>query len=112
MSEPVIVTYAGTASAAANELHRNTAPVYLIRGPSTVSGPVVAPLQAEPRPGPEADPVLLWMASDEAIRYRNHWVALDPADGSLLGPADEMAHLRRWQAKGAVIVFVDPPPEA
>ena len=53
-----------------------------------------------------------WLGGPGARAHRNHWVALDPATGVFLGRADELPDLRRWQAGGALVVFVDPPSEA
>jgi hypothetical protein len=55
------------------------------------------------------DPVVDWLGSAKARQHRNHWVALNAETGEFLGRADDLPDLRRWQAEGALIVFVDPP---
>lgn len=66
-----------------------------------MSGPLVPP--------PSGDPVLAWLDSDEAVQYQGHWVAQDPRTGTFLGVADEVPEWRTWQARGALMIFVDPP---
>lgn len=82
-----------------------------IASQSTVVGPVVRLLRAPETSQDETDPVLVWLASAQARQYENHWVALDPSTGSFLGFADSLPDLRRWQGRGATIIFVDPPQE-
>jgi hypothetical protein len=109
MTEPVIVELGGTVPTFRQS--GSAAPTYSGGGMSTVPGPVVRPLIPPARQADESDPVLAWLASDEARRYRNHWVALEPVTGSFLGLADSLADLRRWQAQDATVLFVDPQPE-
>lgn len=71
-------------------------------------GPPVRPVRPPARQAGGPDPILTWLASGQARRYQNHWVALEPATGSFLGLADLLADLRRWQAEGATVLFVDP----
>jgi hypothetical protein len=80
----------------------------------TVSGPMVEGTSKTENhePPAETDPIVTWLTSDDAIPYRNHWVALNPTTGEFLGLADEIPHVRRWQGEGALIVFVDPPSRA
>jgi hypothetical protein len=59
----------------------------------------------------EDDPVLVWLASPEGRRYENHWVALNPRTGKFLGMADALPSLRMWQARNAMVLYVDPLPE-
>jgi hypothetical protein len=59
----------------------------------------------------EEDPVLLWLASPAARQFENHWVALDPNTGRFLGLADALPSLRVWQARNAMVLYVDPLPE-
>jgi hypothetical protein len=110
MTETVVVTYGGTAPSVTHV--RGTQPTYSDAGFPTASGPVIPAPPSRPGQPDEHDPVLAWLTGDEAPRYRNHWVALNPDTGVLLGLADELPHLRRWQAEGALIVFVDPPSRA
>jgi hypothetical protein len=109
MTEPVIVELGGTAPTFRQS--GSAAPTYSGGGMSTVPGPVGRPPIPPARQADESDPVLAWLASDEARRYRNHWVALEPVTGSFLGLADSLADLRRWQAQDATVLFVDPEPE-
>ncbi len=78
---------------------------------STAIGQVVQADVSASSAAPEEDPVLVWLASPEARRYENHWIALDPKTGKFLGMADALPSLRMWQARGAVVVYVDPLPE-
>jgi hypothetical protein len=107
MTETVIVHPGGTAPTV-TRLGPGTAATYQDSGISTVLGPVVRPVTPPRRQPTEPDPVLAWLESDDARRYRNHWVALDPATGAFLGLADALADLRRWQAQDATVLFVDP----
>jgi hypothetical protein len=109
MAEPVIVTHGGTVPTARQS--GGTAPTYHRSGLSTVPGPVVRPLTAPASQPSESDPVLAWLASEDARRHQNHWVAVDPVTGAFLGLADSLIDLRRWQAQDATVIFVDPPPE-
>lgn len=112
MTEPVIVTSAGTASASAARTARTTQPTYTSAGTSTarlVPAATTSRTARRRRTSAQRDPVLDWLTSREARRYASHWVALSPESGEFLGLADELPHLRRWQAADALIVFVDPP---
>ncbi|HEY1920507.1 MAG TPA: hypothetical protein VGH27_33480 [Streptosporangiaceae bacterium] len=60
-------------------------------------------------PHAQTDPELAWLGSPEAHQYEGHWVALDPDTGKFLGMADANTDFRRWQIKGATIVFVESP---
>jgi hypothetical protein len=62
------------------------------------------------KPHEDSDPVLSWLTGPEARRHANHWVALSRESGTFLGRADDYPDLRRWQARDAFIVFVDPIP--
>jgi hypothetical protein len=106
VTELVIVNLGGTVPTFGRG--GSTGPAYYGGGISTVSGPVVRPVTPPARQAGETDPILAWLASDEARRYRNHWVALEPVTGSFLGLADALADLRRWQAQHATVLFVDP----
>lgn len=86
-----------------------TQPTYSGATLSTAPGPESPQPQAEAVEPDQQDPVVAWLTSDAAVPHRNHWVALNPLTGQFLGLADEFPHLRRWQAEGALIVFVDPP---
>jgi hypothetical protein len=55
------------------------------------------------------DPELSWLESPEARQYAGHWVALSPETGEFLGMADSDVDFRRWQLRGATVVFVEPP---
>lgn len=110
MTEPLVVNYGGTATT--SRQGGSAAPTYYGGGISTVTGPVVRPIAPPARQADESDPILAWLASGEARRYQNHWVALEPATGRFLGLADLLADLRRWQAEGATVLFVDPSSEA
>lgn len=110
MTETVIVNTGGTTPTVTTR-SGSTVPTYTASGGSTVPGPVVRPITPPARQPDESDPILSWLASDEARQYRNHWVALDPATGRFLGLADALADLRRWQAQDATVFFVDPQPE-
>ena len=109
MTEPVNYSYGGTAPIDAGH-GQSTEPIYEASDQSTAPGPVVSS-QTLSGETIESDPELIWLASDEATQYQNHWVALDPATGSFLGLADSLHELRLWQARNATIIFVDPPPE-
>jgi hypothetical protein len=61
--------------------------------------------------GSEEDPVLVWLADPDSRRYENHWVALDSRTGKFLGMADALSSLRMWQARNAMVLYVDPLPE-
>src|ERR1700744_3754216 len=98
MTEPVIVRPGGTRTDV-TRVGPGTVPTYQASSSPTVSGPVVRPIAAPPPRQPAPDPVLAWLASYEAERYRNHWVALDPETGRFLGLADALPDLRRWQAQ-------------
>lgn len=63
------------------------------------------------QPTEPKDPVLRWLASPAARQHENHWVALDPQTGRFLGMADALPSLRVWQARGAMVLYVDPLPE-
>lgn len=87
-----------------------TAPTYADTA-STAIGPVVQADVPAPSATSEADPVLLWLASPAARQYENHWIALNPRTGKFLGVADALPSLRMWQARGAMVLYVDPLPE-
>jgi hypothetical protein len=108
MSEPLIVIRRGTVTTGGQG--GSTSPTYYQTGISTLPGPVVTSASPPARQPDESDPVLTWLASDEARRYRNHWVALNPATGTFLGLADALTDVRRWQAQDATVLFVDPEP--
>lgn len=78
---------------------------------STAIGSVVQTETNASSAAPGEDPVLRWLASPEARQHETHWVALDPRTGKFLGMADALPSLRMWQARGALVVYVDPPPE-
>lgn len=59
--------------------------------------------------GPGPDPCLAWLHSDEAVQYQGRWVALDADSGEFLGAVDETRDRLHWHARGALVVFVDPP---
>jgi hypothetical protein len=109
MTEPVIMTHGGTAPTASQA--GGTVPTYHGSGMSTVPSLVVRPLTSRAGQPDEPDPVLAWLASDDARQHQNHWVALDPVTGAFLGLADSLPDLRRWQAQDATVLFVDPQPE-
>ena len=106
MTEPPIVNRLGTVTIGGRV--GSTAPTYYQAGTSTLPGQVVSPPTPPTRQPAEADPVLTWLASEEARQYRNHWVALNPTTGTFLGLADALTDLRRWQAQDATVLFVDP----
>lgn len=110
MTEPVVVNHGGTVTT--YRQGGSTAPNYYGSGISTLPGPVVRPIAPPARQADESDPILAWLASDEARRYQNHWVALEPTTGRFLGLADLLADLRRWQAAEATVLFVDPQSES
>jgi hypothetical protein len=87
-----------------------TAPTYT-RTASIAIGPTVQADVSVSFTAQEEDPVLLWLASPEARRYENHWIALNPKTGKFLGMADALPSLRMWQARGAMVLYVDPLPE-
>jgi hypothetical protein len=86
-----------------------TTPTYT-RTISTAIGPSIQS-EVTASSAPEEDPVLVWLAGTEARQHETHWVALDPRTGKFLGMADALPSLRMWQARGALVVYVDPPPE-
>jgi len=86
-SPTVEASYAGTASTAS----------------------VVRPVQVLTRDlSHETDPLMAWLASDEARGHEGHWVALDPDTGEFLGRADTRAELRHWREHDVSILFVEP----
>ena len=56
-----------------------------------------------------SDPELTWLGSEEARQHEGHWVALSRETGEFLGMADSDVDFRRWQLRGATVVFVEPP---
>jgi hypothetical protein len=111
MSDTVFVSNGGTVSSVTAS--GSTRPTYRDAGLPMASGTVVARRRPTRRPpAAERDPVVEWLGSAEASRHHNHWVALNPETGEFLGRADDLPDLRRWQAAGALIVFVDPPSNA
>jgi hypothetical protein len=99
VTEQVPASYAG-----------GTVPTYHAARLSTALGivrPTVTPLAGPPVP--EEDPVLTWLRTEEARGYQHHWVALSPDTGRFLGLADNPGDVRRWESRGAVVVYVDLP---
>lgn len=78
---------------------------------STAIGPVIQAGVSASSAASGEDPVLLWLASPGARQYENHWIALDPRTGKFLGLADALPSLRMWQARDAMVLYVDPLPE-
>jgi len=66
-----------------------------------ISGAMVPPLGR--------DPVAEWLHGEEAVRYQGHWVALDADEGRFLTVVDDIRDRRLWRARGALIIYVDPP---
>ncbi len=109
MPETLFVSYGGTISS--GTAIANTRADYRNSGsPATAAAARSSPRR--PQETAQRDPVVDWLGGPGARAHRNHWVALDPATGVFLGRADELPDLRRWQAGGALVVFVDPPSEA
>lgn len=108
MTDPVIMTQGGTVPTTADR-GGSTAPTYHGSGISTVPGPVVRPSTTPVKQPAEPDPVLAWLGSSEARQYEGHWVALSPETGDFLGMADSDTDFRRWQLRGATVIFVEPP---
>lgn len=78
-----------------------------------ISGPVVRPLTGVLMPPPsQRDPVAAWLDSDEAALHQGHWVAIDADAGRFLAEADDEADWQAWQARGALLLFIDVPDAA
>jgi hypothetical protein len=111
MSDTVFVSNGGTVSSVTAS--GSTRPTYRSAGLPMTSGTVLTRRRPTRRsPAAERDPVIEWLGSADARQHHNHWVALNPETGAFLGRADDLPDLRRWQAEGALIVFVDPPSNA
>jgi hypothetical protein len=77
---------------------------------SGIGGPIVRPLTGVLMPPPgQRDPVAAWLDSDEAARHQGHWVAVDADTGQFLAEADDEADWQAWQARGALLLFIDIP---
>lgn len=75
-----------------------------------VIGPVVRPLTGVLMPPPgQRDPVAAWLDSDEAAQHEGHWVAIDADAGRFLAKADDEADWQAWQARGALLLFIEIP---
>ncbi len=100
---------------------RGTEPVYVYSGgtvstnvavPSVggVVGPVVRPLTGVLMPPPgQRDPVAAWLDSDEARQHEGHWVAINADAGRFLAEADDEADWQAWQARRALLLFIEIP---
>jgi hypothetical protein len=103
--EPDVVTHGGTAATSVGR-GGGTVATYQGSGMTTLSGPVVRPI-TPPAQQADADPLMTWLASDEAKEHEGHWVALDPDTAEFLGRADTRAELRHWRDRDVSILFVD-----
>ena len=55
------------------------------------------------------DRVAEWLHSEGARQHQEHWVALDADEGRFLAVVDDLRDRRLWRARGALIIYVDPP---
>lgn len=76
---------------------------------SVSESPAPESSSAEASASGRSNPELTWLESPEARQYAGHWVALNPETGEFVGMADSDTDFRRWQLRGATVVFVEPP---
>lgn len=85
-----------------------TVSTYHVPSSAGVSGLVVRPLTGVLMPpSGQRDPVAEWLNGDEAASHQGHWVAIDADAGRFLAEADDEADWQAWQARGALLLFID-----
>lgn len=78
-------------------------------GAAGIVQPVVHPISDVVVPPPGPDRAAEWLHGEEAGQHQGHWVALDADEGRFLAVVDDIRDRRLWRARGALIVYVDPP---
>jgi len=78
-------------------------------GAAGIVQPVVNSISGVSVPPPGPDRVAEWLHSEGARQHQEHWVALDADEGRFLAVVDDLRDRRLWRARGALIIYVDPP---
>lgn len=78
-------------------------------GAEGIVRPVTYAISGVMIPPPGRDLVAEWLHGEDAARQHGHWVALDADEGRFLAVVDDIRDRRLWRARGALIIYVDPP---